>query len=420
MGMPPSIGPAYVPLPELNPNNDTYWPMTLMFLANRVLFEAPVNDTWFYATTAWNATNGTEYSDHLTLGLEGIYYNTTEPGRVLACLEQVQVCNPNSKDSTGTGPKCTAPLNDWWAWTYNYGAKNDTSQLEAVFEELGLNDFQCTQAYNILNTLSITGFNHIASLLGPRALSAYQYLAEANSVVSQGLPDYQWQIEMTNLFALSLAFTQQAQVEQITGPAQASLAAHILPYPATDTADNTLCENQKIRNTAYQSFSVLGLALNFIIGTLIILAVPFSQTILPRLLQWRKLPTMNRDQWYSSGNLQLHRRAYRGVADWSGEESVPLTSGSVRFAAHTLKTSELQDWKPSTGMARVEGVMPFEDSRETLLGEDEIKLGRSRTTSSSGTSWLQPSETRHGAFDWEGSTYYSADARGDREIVIVK
>jgi hypothetical protein len=92
------------------------------------------------------------------------------------------------------------------------------------------------------------------------------------------IPPTQWQTEVSLWFSNCLAKEQQWAVEWATAPSNIdfslgnNVSTSLLPNPPTDEVGQKECRQQMIRNTgAYMSFSVLGMALIFALGGLIIM-----------------------------------------------------------------------------------------------------------------------------------------------------
>jgi hypothetical protein len=96
---------------------------------------------------------------------------------------------------------------------------------------------------------------------------AINLTAAESSTLSLVLPPNQWELEAEYWYSIAMAQLQRTIVEYGTGQIAAN-TKYILP-PATD-GDRWFCQNLMIKGTAFQSFSILALAVVLAVGTLII------------------------------------------------------------------------------------------------------------------------------------------------------
>jgi hypothetical protein len=123
------------------------------------------------------------------------------------------------------------------------------------------------------------------------------------------IPDNQWEVEMENLFKVTLASLQRSVVDQATGPADPALFSH-LKRPHT-TEQQKVCANQKIRSDSYTSINMLGLIIIFVVGGLIIIT-SFALPIIVRRIQ-RQQSSYSSLEWIVNDTLQLQRLAHEAV-----------------------------------------------------------------------------------------------------------
>ena len=133
--------------------------------------------------------------------------------------------------------------------------------------------------------------------------------------------------EVSTWFAVSMAKLQQKIVQYATGPAYVPAGTDIVG-PLNEQQKN-MCQNQKIRSqSGTASFSVLGMAIILILGSILIitsLALDSVMGFVRRKLHWKDYKSL---QWTLDDKLQLQRMAYEeaGQGHWSsGESSVPVT-----------------------------------------------------------------------------------------------
>ena len=105
---------------------------------------------------------------------------------------------------------------------------------------------------------------------------------------------------------------------------------------------------QKIRNSGFYSFSVLGIAIILILGTCIVLTGTFIEDLvaaasrLPFLTRSRRL-TYARHEWHANSVLHLQRQAHEGVGlgTWvDTDKSVPVTQGGATLAPYDVSDTK--------------------------------------------------------------------------------
>ena len=172
---------------------------------------------------------------------------------------------------------------------------------------------------------------------GPSSWNRYP-LSSVFRSYSPPLHDNQWQLEVKTWMAISNAWLQRLLLMNTVGPTEAEVVpywqlmsdnrtAALVDNSAAYAIDLELCHNQKIRSTA---FSVLGLALNFILGGILMLAGFVLRYIIPLMQNRRTMPTEKehnrRQAWTVDANLQLQCIDYQelGLGDWEGGDEFVL------------------------------------------------------------------------------------------------
>ena len=168
-------------------------------------------------------------------------------------------------------------------------------------------------------------YNSVVSR-GANALLASESLYDNFQIA---LPPTQWMTEVSNWFAVSMAKLQQKTIEFATGPEYIPKGAQWTSLGHGDKYQARLCKNQKIRTfNDTTSFSVLGVAIILVVGSILILTNLILEPILGfirKTLKWKDYKSL---QWTVDGKLQLQRLAYEGAGQgqWSGgSSSVPVT-----------------------------------------------------------------------------------------------
>jgi hypothetical protein len=300
---------TWLPASALNIQNAD---VSVAFLAqNSIEYLSPVSDPWF---SAHQLSNLSIPNDPIVL------YAPDENLNVMACIDQYQICNPNTSPYT-----CTI-----------VGSELD---MRKGYLEIGLNDYQIATAMRLSFALRLTGTYITLESLGDTALLARDRLT---GTFGLRLPDNQWQIEVQGWFETSLAKLQSYMVEWTANLADLGpLGSVIVPSPAggpVERASLDMCSNQRIRNTgAYQSFSFLGLMIVIGVGlTIMVLSwtvescVSFVRSRRPHgKHNYREIARI------ADRKLQLQRQALTGAGYGQGWEHVfdvvPVTTRGCEF-----------------------------------------------------------------------------------------
>lgn len=301
---------SFVPIPQLSRNDAD---ISIIFLSGDGVFSAyPTYDPWYQATTPLAQMNST--GDTGTVQV----YRQNEAASPLGCASQWQFCNAYD---TACGPLASfqdalagallafeGDAADRLSW-FIYSLDIDEGMLPGMLEE--------AQGTALLSTQSLS--------------SGYQGAA---------LPDNQWQLEVTNWFAICLAYMQQTLLETVSGAGSTS-SALTLQNPDTAAAKR-LCQSQKIRTTKYSSFSFFGVLFTYILGVVVI-AVSFAlEPILAVLYRRRNYKQYKFIEWTTDSTLQLQRLAHEdGNGEWLGcMDNVPTTEAGLQLRG--LDTTDSQ------------------------------------------------------------------------------
>lgn len=285
----------------------------------------------------------------------------------MACIDQYQICNPNSSPYT-----CTI-----------VGSALD---MHEGYLEIGLNDYQIATAQRLLYALSLTGTYTTVNSLGDTALFARNHLS--GIIMSEGLPDNQWQIEVQGWFETSLAKLQSYVVEWAANLADLGPEGSVIaPSPtgdAVDLASLNMCSNQRIRNTGgYQSFSFLGLMIVTCVGLTIII---LSWTVEQYVSFIRKKRSHNKHDYreiarIADRKLQLQRLALTGAGYGQGWEHVlnlvPVTPRGCEFPPPTrYAVNGVDDYHYSANgpLLEVTDDAEFDEQMAELRGAPQPRL----------------------------------------------
>jgi hypothetical protein len=291
-----SLFSVFEPIPELSRIDAD---ISLIGIENRVQYVDAVQDPLFKATTKLPGT---------------VFFSADNPVSIVGCTEQYQFCN---------GRRCTGMA----------GRDQLTPDLVA---SIGFNGRQMA-IYNLIMEIifSMRMFS-IGFVLQDDIFLAKEKVF-GSYLISSGLPENQWQLELGNLFNLSLAVAQLSVLLHAS-PQNFELAPNktLFDYLSLENTTEALsiCQNQKIRTEGYYSFSVLGLSLVLVAGTMSIVMGQFTPNIIRAFR--RRWPTdqgqYRTQEWKSGDILQLQRVALEscGVTDWIDVNNVPVSSSKSK------------------------------------------------------------------------------------------
>ncbi|TGJ88742.1 hypothetical protein E0Z10_g48 [Xylaria hypoxylon] len=136
----------------------------------------------------------------------------------------------------------------------------------------------------------------------------------------------QWQRDVVHWWDISMALQQSASLSQAYIPDNSDLRAARFNYTAPEF--QKICSNQKIRTTAYASFSLFGLFFTLTAGLLLTLASYILEPISSWLHKRKGYNQYPHLEWTTNSTLQLQRLAHEelGFGTWSeGTETIPVT-----------------------------------------------------------------------------------------------
>jgi hypothetical protein len=309
----PQVG--FEPIQPLNSPNRT---VSLVFAAYNGAYLNASDDLWLPAHAQKNQTEEIPDSAGQTVTIP--FFKLDKTVNVLACTEQHQFCNPSP--SSNRPNQCT-PLQ-----SVDQFAVGDTA-LTSVLD----NDYQQTISRVIYNAAIGSEWSQIVTSLQPPLLASNLALG----VISVPLADNQWILEAQNWFAISMTNLQQSVVGTATGPPGND---SLLTYGQSDN-DSSLqkyCANQIIQQENFTNFSVLAIALIFILGGMVICVSLVLETAIGFLQLHFKHGLYHRIRWQLDSTLQLQRMAFEevGLGTWKGgADDVPVTEKGEEFVPAT-------------------------------------------------------------------------------------
>lgn len=301
------------PVPEINRTDAD---VALLFLMqNGVSYSEPVDDPMFAA--------------HDVMDLSGylagaVYYNTDNYVTTMGCIDQYKICNPDNNQCTDLmGVMQILP------WV---GYNNDHT--------LKLNTIQQALVIRLMRSAQTSSIGNVVFAMGENALLAKDVLVQ--STMSAGLPSNQWQLEVESWVNKGLADLQLKVVEYATGPASVVAGSRVYqPWEEEDgdhainVVAEAMCYSQMINDTTDTvSFSILGMAVLFSIGGLIIFLSLFIDILVGWVQQKFNIGTHARLCWLLDDKLQLHRYLNQelGHGQWTEDlEYMPATVSPQQF-----------------------------------------------------------------------------------------
>ncbi|KAI0401872.1 hypothetical protein F4802DRAFT_393586 [Xylaria palmicola] len=277
---------------------------------NGVVHTSPSDDAW-YRVAPTTSEIGLAASN---ASVPAQLYFPLEPASPLGCTDQHQFCYRNSQNC---GP--LSSLDDATSGAAPFF--NTSSASHSVYAEWP--DY-FLYLIRVVRQNSSGTLKALLAQLGPSSLSSQNTLANG----AQGpLPPNQWQLDVIHWMDMIRAELQAAFLETAYfNPSDPSRLEDRVNFTSPDLA--RLCRNQKIKSTAYGSFSTFGLIFIFVVGALTILASyllePASYFLFKR---WGYMKYAHLE-WTTNATLQLQRLAHEemGFGTWSkGTQIVPAT-----------------------------------------------------------------------------------------------
>ncbi|TKA30936.1 hypothetical protein B0A54_14544 [Friedmanniomyces endolithicus] len=279
------------------------------------------------------------------------------------------------------------PCDDPWSQPI----KSETTLVRldeaTVFNEMfkiGFSDLQIATAGRIAVPMVFSNMYYSVNGRGAAALRASETCFGNDQAA---LPNTQWQIEVDAWFATALARLQQSVVDFAVGPTNAPAGVDIV-YP-TSLPDKAMCRVVKIRAPAgVQNFSLLGVLIILVVGTLLILVGLVIDKIGGLLQKCFRARPSGRLAWVLDEKLQLQRMVFEG-AQWAGwqncDKRVPTTVAEatlgryrpnedqhpgITHPAVEMVSSAAHEWPQPSPYS----VAPSEHSSRPLLRPEEAYM----------------------------------------------
>ncbi|KAL9106008.1 MAG: hypothetical protein Q9227_008916 [Pyrenula ochraceoflavens] len=308
-----NMASSFFPIDELfDVDGDT----VIFFLsANDIFFLKEVDDPWFSA----HESSDQSMASNFGTGREH-FFLSDEAAAPLGCRIRYQVCDAQAPPAQN----CSR-----WGGLYDLLHKN-------VPHENKLGEVLSLVAKSLYTIDDIVDVLKSSSLLA-------KYSTEDNYQLA-ALPDNQWELEVANWHDITLATLQGSLVSSAIGPTDRRMLENFWQRPRSED-EKYLCKNQKIKSTAHSNFSILGLAIVFILGILIIILDLTLESIIVLVEGRRGTLKHHRLEWFTNSVLQMQRLAHEelGLGTWKGcggTSSVPVTRKGELLAV--LDISDLE------------------------------------------------------------------------------
>lgn len=285
--------------------NTTDSDLVLVFMESSATYTRPVTDLYFDAEKKIESVSG--IGDHVYLQNWAV--------SVMGCTEQHQFCNPAISTSDGCSPM------------------TGVTEVGRISRDIQFNAKQSQVYDRIWSVVDSYGLWDHISELGSGALLARDYLLSGNSLLSAPLPSDQWVQEVTGWHRAILTMVQRLIVDFARGPSERAYnSPKYLMAPSPEA--EWMCKSQKVRGTEFYNFTIAGLVLILVPGSLVVLANQIIPSIVGPLQRLIGKGKFRRQEWLLTDKLQLQRMAYEyaGIGSWKGKDNaVPVTANYETF-----------------------------------------------------------------------------------------
>ncbi|KAI0189907.1 hypothetical protein F4808DRAFT_453962 [Astrocystis sublimbata] len=364
----------FVAEPGLRRNNaDTY----IIFISgNGVISSVPLDDPWYRFDALANVTIQQEETNE-----ESFAYRPSEAASPLGCAYQAQICKGSMASNHSCGP--LASYSDAWGGA----APLFGVDTEAIYN---LETHQLIKTYAAdesasrfvwllrMMTNSQIDVTDIVTKLGSQSLASFKGIVNG---IQGPLPDNQWMLDVTYLWNITLAVLQATFIDTAYG--STTLERARVQINATNSGQQSICQNQRIRSAEYISISVFGLYFIYITGVLIIVASYVIDPIFTCAQKRWKYREHENLEWISNETLQLQRLAYdeSGQGGWSNcTNSIPITAPDQKLDALNLSdgdSTDIQETPDAQGAADGDSVPTMKSHERNNDGSGSVPVNPS-------------------------------------------
>ncbi|KAI1149406.1 hypothetical protein F4825DRAFT_469110 [Nemania diffusa] len=263
----------------------------LVFLSgNGVVFTQPSDDQWYHLNTTPSPFSlGSNVPELLEL------YIPQEPASPLGCTNQYQYCNTAFQGTSGCGP--LASPRDAIVRAAPFFDANDVDLETTSFRSGAGARFGYLLGLFYQNTIS--GIEGILQQVGAAGLTSQKTLYGG---IQGPIASDQWQRDVSNWWDISMAIHQSTALSLAYMPDNSAVRAARLNYTTPEL--QKLCNNQKIRTTAYASFSLFGLFFTLTVGLLLTLVSYLVEPISSCLHKRKGYNQYPHLEWTANSTLQ--------------------------------------------------------------------------------------------------------------------
>lgn len=288
--------------------------ISIIFLAaNGVQHYERVFDPWFLADDSFERPATVIMSN----GVRSQIRNATRPVTIVGCIERHQICTASEVGNQ----RCTD--------LSSFSGTN--SQVDSI----GLTQRQRATATRILFNVVGIDMAFVATWLQGDALLASRTVLEGRQ--NENLPHTQWRSEISRWFSIALILLQEGVVQYVTGVTRPEWEQFV--SRSTDPDELVECTTQRLRmDSSYQNFSITGMIVVLILGSLIIALGLSIDTITAWLQKRLRSGERHREEWLLDGVFQHQRFAYQGlgVLDWENVNNEIPVSTQAKFPTRTI------------------------------------------------------------------------------------
>ncbi|KAK0124638.1 hypothetical protein ONS95_009585 [Cadophora gregata] len=363
----PHLG--FTPIEALNAPNST---VSLVFASFDGYSVAPSDDLWLPS----HQKSEVSVYDPGFAPRNVTIYKPDKSVNVLGCTEQHQFCNPNRPADSES--RCT-PLMDWG--TLGLLFDNYTSEILDTNHQI--------EALTIIMYAALAAElrNTVPYFHAPLLASDY-----TSGFMSSAMPPNQWQLETENWFSTGMNIIQRYVAETATG-APGKYAKYTTNSQANATELQWFCANYIMRDSAYQSFSILALSLIAGFGGLAIFASLWLETTIGWIQTKLNRGTFHKMCWKLDSALQLQRMAYEeaGMGNWVRcADDIPLTEKGNQISL----PAEWDEWHPTVAGRPVPHTPMFDDGRAVMMQKQSTMVTVSSETTLAPTVERRPTLLR--------------------------
>ena len=302
-------------------------------MPNSIYFQSPNDDPIFGAHAIKNNLS-------LTDGETVTYYDSDRFANILGCAEQYQLCMPADDDSRGQENVNSTQQQDRCTPLTTSRSLLSNAQSHPLIS---------TNPFRLLVSSRISLLANPANLyttIDSRGGASLRAQETVSHLLQGPLSSTHWHLEVQSWFDSGLAYIQRGILEYVTGPTNVDVtgAGGAYVYKPTDSISRAMCHSQLVRSSnGTVSFSIVGVSIILILGTLII----GTSLILEKIVSWfqtRNSPSSGSTR--SSGGLFATFKKSTSDSSDSGppaESTTTISKASHRNTAWILdETFQLQ------------------------------------------------------------------------------